>query len=499
MSPSCRSGALLCALLVLACVTPADRARDLVRRGQYTPALQQYDQLVAQHPGDAALVAERDQARRAALVDRVRRASTLREAGNEAGSIEVLREALSRRDAWEPSLDALTRALLASELEAQGRALREDVLGRLKSGGPLRAERALAAHAEALRIAELAPVGEALGASIRAAGQETCAALQRDPGLQGPYGTWWVARSCAHWQVTLAPVALPGLMGGLSLDGALSGAPPAPLERLGQVFRSSPWYDASAADVAHARLSGRYTAQLTRTQVTAQHAYSVMVPYTDRESYQESRQVPYQATESYTEQVPYTTSESYSYSCGSNRTCTGSRPVTHYRTEYRTRQVTRYRTEYETKWRDVTRHRSEARVYSFPAEKLTADYAAEALLTVVLAAREAEPLQLEAKGELQRSELEYAESNPAMNLAPHASTLPAGPVWVEGVYGELEARLRSALQERWAAAHCQQPRYALEDAARCAYGASAPPAAVAQALASALGEDPEHLDALRGR
>lgn len=499
MTPSRRSIALCCSLVVLACVTPADRARDLVRRGQYSAALQQYDQLVQQHPDDRALLAQRDEARRAALVERVRRAATLREAGNEAGSLEVLREALARRDAWEASLDAQTRALLESELAAQGRALREAVLGRLKSEGPLRAERALATRAETLRIAELAPLGEELGAALKAAGQDTCAALQRDPGLQGPYGTWWVARSCAHWQVALAPVPLPGLMGRLALDGALAGAPSTPLERLGAVFRSSPWYDAAAADAAHARLSGHYAAQLKREPVTAQHSYTAMVLHTEREQYQDPQQVPYQAAESYSVQVPYSDHESYTYSCGSNRTCTGSRTVTRYRTEHRTRYVTRYRTEYRTQWRNVTRHRPEPRVYNHPAEKLTADYAADALLTVVLATQEAEPLRLEAKGQLQRTELEHAEANPAVNLAPHPSTLPTGPVWLEGVYGELELRLRNALQQRWLEAHCQRPRYSLEEAARCAYGAAAPPAAVAQALATALGEDPEHLDALRGR
>ncbi len=470
--------ALLSALLVLTLLSGcavSQRARTLMKAGDYDAALDWYDALVKQYPDDASLRAERDEARHTVLRAWVERSGKLRAEGKNDSSVKQLLRALAQRQTWGLTAEPTTQWMLDSELSAQVTPLRQQVATHLAAGSPLEARAALGSWKLATQVAELAPLIAKLETEVQEGGRARCAALTQASTPEEPFWTWLVGRYCAQWkEAGPRALPLPEVSGALALEVQVPGLETSRVEVLRQALQGaverSPYFNAGAPGTLWARAEGTHVSKEARQPVTLQYHYTVNVPYTAWESHQVSRQVPYTATESYT------------YTCGSNgRTCQG------------TRSVTRYRTEYHTEQRPVTRYRSEPRVHSYPAVSVTVNHQTS-LSTQVVPVPGLAPLRVEEAKSLEKTGTEHQEAFGEANLSPQRADVPSDSEWFAARAEALADKLAATLRNSWEARFCNgEGTPNREQAARCAYAGKAWPPAVKQALEQALGGDATRL------
>jgi hypothetical protein len=465
---------LLSALLLLTLLSGcavSQRARTLMKAGEYDTALDWYDALVKQYPEDASLRAERDEARHTVLRAWVERAGKLRSEGKNDASVKQLLRALAQRQAWGLPAEPTTQWMLDSELNAQMTPLRQQVATQLAAGSPLEARAALETWTLGAQVAELAPLLAKLDTEVRESGRARCAALTQASTPAEPFWTWLVGRYCAQWnEAGPKALPLPEVSGALALEVQVPGVEAPRVEVLRQTLQRaaerSPYFLAGAPGTLWARAEGTHASKEARMPVMLQHHYTVNVPYTAWESHRVSRQVPYTATESYT------------YSCGSNgRTCHG------------TRSVTRYRTEYHTEQRPVTRYRAEPRTHSYPAVAVTVNHQTSLMVQAVPVAGLA-PLRVEEAKGLEKTGTEHQELFGEGNLSPQRADVPSGSEWFDARAEALGNKLAAALRDSWEARFCVgEGTPNREQAARCAYAGKTWPPAVRQSLEQALGGD----------
>jgi hypothetical protein len=318
--------------------------------------------------------------------------------------------------------------------------------------------------------------------------------LVRAASADEPYWTRLMGRYCAHFGATTPSAPLPGLFGGLTFAGSVDGlaAPDQAIlqQRLDAVFQQTPWYDRGGV-TAGSQLSGRHQLTFFNRQANRTHHWSVQVPYQDTEYYNTTRQVPYQASETYSQQVPYTSYESYSYSCGygsSYRTCTGSRPVTRYRSESRTRYVTKYRSELERKSRTVTKYRSQPRSQVYVVNEHVGSYATDLSIAVNLGSGAPVVARAQAAHQMIHETSDYGQAR-----LTHTAPLTAPGDWLASRSAALEGALVWELRRAWFNGACAAPASSREQAARCLHGCPDLPEPARAALAAQLQEDAPRL------
>lgn len=397
--------------------------------------------------------------------------------------------------------------------------VREAVQAPLGLGQPLAARRVLGRLS--LDEAGLTSLRVELEQAIARVGARRCAVLS--DSTRTLHLAAFVARYCAAFQAAGRRVgAAPERRAGLLLE--VSGVPAAVVEATRSAFERSAWFDPAAGGSVEGRLAGRLESALESTPITVTAQWSEVESYTVNELQTETYQETYTAneyvsqttSESYTTtelrpvSVSYTAYESYTYSCGSYptvRTCSGTRPVTKWRTEQRSETVTRYRpvtrqvmqsvTKYRPATRQVskpvTRTRSVGRSFAYPAVNQHATHRAQVTVAVALPGTE-RSLEVPYSAQADQTDDEHQVTHPAAGLLPHRAAVLAPEAWQRQVAGEVGALVADRLDEAWRVAFCG-PSEQAEAAARCV-GSRRAEAGAWQVVARFFGEPEEELRAL---
>ena len=504
-------GGLLVVLLCFvssACMTARGRADTAFDHADYVAAADQYDVLARQKPEDAALAARRDDARTRALIALATRTHDARVAGRTNQALASLAELLSRRRSWPGASGAGNAAAIAEEIAAASAELHRQVTRLVTDDQPLGAEALIAMRRGHLGFPELDALWPALAGEAHGAGEARCRAAAPADVEQLPYLGRLTAAYCAHFGVAIpAPARRPSGLAGVSIDGTISGMTGEQRARvdaeLERGLRHSPWFSGAADDTsAHVALTG-YQAATYRAAATQREAeWTEMVPYSDREmyqepyqeSYQESYQEPYQ--ESYSVQVPHTDYRTETYSCGfgtSTQTCSRSVSSTSYSTEtqfrtaYRTAYRTAFRTAYRTAWRTVTRIAATPRTFLYDAVERSGEFTGMWGVTIELAGN-LPPLELRVAHTDRQVGYDHDVTFEPAQVSPSRARLWSLDDWFNQLLARLATALPAQLTAHWSASFCRLPSFDPESAARCGYGAAVP--AVARlALVPVFGND----------
>ena len=475
---------LVLPVAVSACATARGRADDAFARADYVAAADQYEALIESSPDGASLRPQRDAARSRALAVLVLRARDARLAGRTEQAETALAELLSRREAWPDASGIWTAGAIETEIAAATAHFRSAIAQLIAARQPLGAEAVVAAQRARFPFDDFAPLWPELAGDVRVAGQAQCAAVTPADAEASPYLARLTTAYCAHFGVvTRAPARLAQGIGGLEIEGAVSGMTGPQRDRfeaaVDRALRASAWYEgADDAPLVDAELSGTQAATYAAAEVTLEAPWTERVSYQATESYQEAYQ------ESYTEQVPYTTYHTESYSCGfgtSQHTCTRSVSSTSYRSE------TRHRTAYRTAYRTVTRYRDEPRVFVYDAIARTGNYSGSWLLSLGLAPG-ARPLAVRVDATDRETGYDHDADFPPAGVEPSRAHLSSFDDWFEQLLARLGADLPVRLAAHWEASFCRERLFTAETAARCAYGAAAPTPARTE-LARLFGKD----------
>ncbi|MBK7857223.1 MAG: hypothetical protein IPJ65_01110 [Archangiaceae bacterium] len=430
---------LLCVLLC-SCSAALRRGNALYEQGDFLGAAAAYDEAYTEDPRDGEAAARRDEARTQALSMLLVRAGESIQGSRFTDASVALGEAFALADAWSrPGTGQAELELLQQREVADFRAS-------LEKKGPLAAEperkRALEPlqhpRFEALRV-------ELSQAWASAAGARCDAALARAGGSF--LGALTAAYCRALGRTEVKESARPPPLFSLSpkVESFVRGGTAMWPVTLTDAFGSSPWASKQGTETASVSVSGQVEAFVSWQTVKRTAQWVV--------------QVPYQSTQWV--QVPYTTYEYYSYPCG-RTTCTGSRPVTRYRSEPRS----------------VTSYKSEPRTRDYDANEARNELSAQVNMFVDLRPL-AKPLGVVLRDEQVETGATHA-AVPEAKLGAETARVSSSAQWDERTRKAARAKLASALAEHWRDTFCTAPLQDAEAAARCAWGGSASPQVVAR-------------------
>jgi hypothetical protein len=467
-----------------------------------------YERQAAAAPTDATLRAHRDVARATALTALASRARDERLATG-APSQAAMTALLTRRNQWPGQVRTWAAVTIAEEVAVAGAAVATDIRARLATA-PLIAKADLEARVAALPAPELAALFTALGAEVRAAGQARCRAVAPADFAAQPHLARLAALYCASFGVVVdTPAQLPGLVGGVRLDGTIRGMAAVQRARLDASMdtwlRASPWYDAGAP-VAAGTLGGGQAVSIVKPEAvrdsaasryfSSDHRMPYPEPYVEtfREEYQEPYREAYQVP--YPVQVPYTTYVTERVPCG-DRTCLTAMPRTELRSEIRYR--TAYRTKYRTRTRMISRTRYRAAyrmiaggrdssIYRQSENLRAAHYRGTWSMTLDIG-----PAPIAVTIDLSDAQVGYhRDATFEPDAAAKAGDLETIDTWSERLVSRLGDEVRARLTAQWRASFCREGAFTSEAAARCARGGEPPPAARA-ALTALFGADTARL------
>lgn len=488
------------ALLLTACASRhAVRAEALLREGRPDAAVRVWNERLAEVPGDQQALEGRRTAltAQAELVHR-----RLTGAGDDPSTLPARLGALFEVDglvhegARPPATLEASRATLASA----ARALVDAPLG---VGEALEAEARLTGLAPELELAGFAALAAELKQQVMRVGARRCAVLT--DSTRTPWLGAAVARYCEHYKLKGPDVrGFPERRGALELTathGTLAGATlTGPLgEAVRRAFAASPWHDAGSAGTTTASLTGALESEVEQTPMELTTSWTESEAYSTTEQQTENYQESYMTSEQRSVQVPYTAYESYSYSCGtgsSYRTCTGSRSVTRYRTEYRTEMVTKTRPATRQVTKTVTKYRPVTRSLRYPGIQHRVVHAAKLKVSLALPTFD-RAVELGWADTLSKTDVEHSTTSGPARLSPHLPEVPLAADWTRLAAAALEREVTAGLGEAWLRQFCGDVSTP-ELAARCLASSRAPEAPW-EILARYFGEDPRRLRAaLRG-
>ena len=486
--------AILPALWVAACAGVDRRADELATAGRHEEAVRLLEAAVADSPEDPELARALESARNHALgarLEKVRKARLIGFVDEAATGLELTLAELERGTLGP---DATTARALEVEVTETGKAIRARVEAVLSSGRPFSAATLMQSY-PVLDRAAFSQLASELRLSTRRVGTGRCRELAAEPGSAAHWQRL-VAAYCEHWGVPMeGPRQLPGTAGSIRLGGAVAGLAAsdlAELERaLGEAHQRSPLFRPEAPPWT-LTLAGEARVTTTRTKQQIETVWTEQGMRPQTEHYQQSYTTtePRMATRS----VPYTTYQSYSYSCGRS-TCTGTRPVTQYRTETYTQYQTVTKTRPAT--RTVMRPYTVAHTFTFDAIEHVGAYLARIDATVVGPDGGA-MIQVPLTRTSTRTALEHDTTFPLANITPSTPDLPTASAWFRSEAAGVARDVERSVLEEWGARHCRSDAPTREDVARCLFVKGPLLAASRDVLMQAFGEEHPTLWAVIG-
>lgn len=461
-------------LSCVACVSArVQRGEAALIEGRPAEALASFEAALVETPDDARALEGRRVSLATLMRQDLERAAKARSEGDWRAAARLLADAsaLASRGAEPKTLVEQERSQLAPAVAAW---LREP----LAVGQPLEAESRVQAVAPDLELAGLLDTVRAATVETNAVGARRCAVMS--PLAKTPWLATLMGRYCAHFSAvapSLPPmperraklsVQLQSVRSRPELITALS-------SELDARFKRSVWCAANATEGLPAQVTGAVESQRTeaplKTFVTWVESETYSVNETQTENYQES----YQAMESRPYQRAYTEMETYTYSCGSGtryQTCTGTRSVTRYRTEYRMETVTKTRPATRQVTRTVYKTRPVTRRFDFSATQVTARHAATLSIALALPGS-AQPLVVDVKDDVTADDLDHDVTHPPARLAPHRAQVLTDSGFEARVVETAARRVSEALERAWVTSFCSTLDTP-EAAARCVASKSAP-------------------------
>jgi len=413
------------------------------------------------------------EARRRAVAKRIDRFEASK--GNTDSALEQLSFVLGRRLEWPIEAAAFAPRIDAAVQWGSARVASEEG-ATLSAHRPRAAQQSLARRSRYLQSSAFSQLKADLGVRIHTEAVTRCNALDQE--LATPFLRHFASAYCGAFNAPWTPATtpLPFMIGRFDVATEVDGLTPPQSEqvvaKLNASLRETRWYSPSAPEGGRAHVTGLVAANFSVEDVVLKADYTVRVPYTAWESYEEPYQETYTDTESYTESVPYTVWGSESYSCGSYdhpQTCSRSTSHTEYRTEYRTRPVTRTRTKYRSETRMVTRYRDEDRTHEYNARKHHGRY--NSVWRVFLQSQDwPTPLSLQFQRNASETGIEHDETFEPADVFPTHEKLRSHAQWADKQFDDLENEVIETMTNAWTKAFCAQSTYEPEEAARCVYG-----------------------------
>ncbi len=433
--------------LFCSCSLALRRGNELYEQRDYFGAVAAFDEAVADDPQDAEAVARRDDARTQALTSLLQETGEATRDRRFPDAAAALGRAFTLADAWSrPGTGA-------TELDLLGSAWLEDLGARLEASGPLREVAFRSSLHTLLPHPRFQPLELALQAEWSRSVSARCDRLLAT--VKTPFLGALTRAYCRTGGRDVTPDVpeLPLFSASPRVEDSVRGASgPWPVT-MTQAFDDSPWAWRGSAQHASLQVSGQLDASYSDRTVTRTARWTVTVPYqTTRWS-----------------QVPYTAYQYYSYPCGRS-VCTGSRPVTQYRSQPQT----------------VTEYRSEPHQQDYPATESRAELRAHVSMFVDLRPYAA-VLGTVLRDEKVETGFTHAGLAPA-GLAPERAHLSSRSEWDSRVRKASHAKLLAALVSHWRDSFCNPPLADAEAAARCAFGGESAPEALAN-LDAFFGDD----------
>jgi hypothetical protein len=437
--------------LTAGCATPRSRADDAFAARRYGEAADRYEALASDAPDDGVLAARLREARIHALVARVGDVRAARAAGRAPEALRELAIVLASRGGWQLEAEPAVAAALAPELAWVRAHVTGEIGGFVKARRPAAARAVVASRRAQLRGPELASLWTALDAVLVRAGAEVCTGLD----ARQPYLAALVAAHCATAGVEVDGGVLPHAVGGVELDGDIEGVDAASRAALAAALErwiaDSPWYARGASARATVGLDGSQRVVRTSKRTT------VEVPWYER--------------------VPHAASKAV----------IGTGTV--YGKETKTVSVVAVV--------PTTEYVEEERWLTYQAMRHDAEYRGDWRLAVTIGPRP-RPLAVRISDRIHRTGFDHDVTHAGAGVTPTRADLPGDAAWAQHLIETLEPVWREQLAAHWRASYCEEVEYTAETAARCALGATPPPAARA-ALAAVLGPDVDLVLAAHGR
>jgi hypothetical protein len=487
---------ILAALLGACGHSTRSRADSAYERGDYETAATLYAHVLNAEPGDADAKDRLQDARMRVLAASAAEIGRVRAAGKSEDALALLTRLLARRREWAFTGDAATQKATHEHVVWADGYVRAEVGRFVAARMPLSGEALLVRYAAALRDPELATTQADTAALVRTAGQASCTEATAKVSVDTPFLARRVAKLCVHYGAQPpAQPKLPFLVSQVGTAGDVAGTTPEDRNGIAAAVQrgleKSVFWDATTDHAAGASTSGRNVARFSSRNTVLTRPWVESVPYEAMESYQEPYTETVPTTESYYESVPYTAYETRQRPCGSS-TCSESYPVTKYRDEHRTRTVMRQQTAYRTRERVVTRYRDENRIFTFEAREDSASYDTEVTVRIDLRQGLA-PFAFQLSGHGSKSGFVHDASFPPAGVSPSRADLPTASAWLSAQLPGLEQQTRRAADEHFRVSFCERSAFTTEEAARCAHGKGALPAAARAGLAQALGPDVDNI------
>jgi hypothetical protein len=443
------------AIAAPACATPRSRADDAFAGHRYQEAADGYAALADEAPDDTGLAGRLREARTRALVAKAGEVRAAREAGRAPVALRELAVLLEARDGWQLAGVPAVATAVAAEVAWASEHVRREIDGFVRAKRPAAARAVVASRRALLAFADFAPLWTALDATLARAGAELCGSLDGTPYLAA-----LAAAHCAKAGIEVVPGALPHVVGGVTLDGEVAGlAGPQRAELVAALERGlagSPWYARGAQARAAVAVDGSQRVDRSSRRVTVELPWYESVPRTAH--------------------VP---AIGFGVGSGVGVIATAATMLT------------------VVAIVPTTEYVQEERWLTYQAVRHDAEYRGDVRLAIALGPA-SRPVAVQVSDRIHRSGDDHDVLHDGAGLSPHRAALPTDADWSQHLIGKLETQWTAHLAAHWRTSFCEEVEYTIETAARCALGATPPPAARA-ALAAVLGPDIDLVLAARAR
>jgi hypothetical protein len=489
---------VFCLGIALSCSSKYQRAEGLAKGGQFVEAAELFEQLLRADPKNKDLLERRERARWRALEQLLGQARTARRKDDHARADAQFERFLTYRRRWNTHLDGAMQSSQDDELEAIRKHLRQTVAAPAKAGLVLGAEKAYAGKGALFKHPELSAIRDEMAGELGQGAAAVCQRLQTEDA-SGSHWAELVWKYCDHFGIRIdgpkAPdVTANSLVLELLISGAGSGQQAATERMVLQAFSLSPWFSSRSENRVPAKITGEWNGRQSRQPVSLSANWIEQVPYQATEVVKEPYQESVTVMETVTENEPYTENETYTYPCGTT-TCTGTRPVTRYRSVQVQKPVTKEQTRYRDVTREVTRYRDVPRVFNYDAVEVTANYRVGLAFKSEIEPKKA-PLVASLTERFSQSDYEHDVHFPAARVLPRKSKLPTGEGWFQTQLVTFGSEVRRQLFARWKESFCSAGAFNVDEASRCARAGAALPAPAIAALTPVFGEDAARVSAL---
>jgi hypothetical protein len=435
-------------MCVAGCATnAAQRAFD---QGDYAAAARLAEQDAARDPSDTHAAALVSRSHDRYVATQAPRIDALLAGQRTDAALAMLGGLLKDVDDWGgpsqlsgPAQDALRATVAGAQ-----KVVRDVGAAALTSGRPLTVEADLARLSPLLRPAELAAARDDAAASIRTAGQQTCARLRASPA--SPNWALIVARYCAHFGDGAAPPLAASSPAPLAVAGGVAGLSRAGADllraRLDEWLRASLWARVGDPPPARASMGGKFEVSFQRASVTL-HA-------------------PYEATVT-------------------SHTTLDRNPLAE-------DLANAFRSVNLPAHGDATTRGQVTSVYAYDAEESRGRYSLNAQVTFDLGP--GGPTVVNLRREENLKAYEHDVTFEPAGIFPRHDSIPSGEAWLPMQLDRARPLALRTLNRQFLATFCGRRTYELEDAARCLV--VGPNAAATKTVAATIGDDEQRLTAI---